>query len=129
MGRGVLVRQALVRGESRRAASVLSRLEELDEPAAVLSRLGVNLADAYLGRSSDGPYVYYRVEPDRDGGLAGRYRALVDAAAEESEAFVAAILTFDRLTDGDPVSAEFRTERAVGETDTAARHDSPCAED
>jgi len=127
MGRGVPVRQALVRGESRRAASVLSRLAELDEAAAVRSRLGVHLTDASLGRSSDGPYVYYRIELDRGGGLAGRYRALVDAAAEESDAFAATIRTFDRLTDGDPVSAEFRTDWVVGETD--ARSDSPCTED
>jgi hypothetical protein len=131
MGHGVRMRQALIRGENRRAASVLSWLEEFDQGASGRSRLGVHLTDVSLGRSGDVPYVYYRGEPDRDGGFAGRYRALVDAAVEESDVFAAAIRAFDRLTDGAFVSAEFRADRPVRETDTdiAARHGSPCAED
>ena len=107
MSSGVLVRQALARGESRRAASVLERMRDGERVSAVLSRLGVHLDEASLGRSRDGPYVYYRVEPDREGSLAGRYRVVVEAAANESDAVAEVVTAFDRLTTGEPECAEF----------------------
>lgn len=108
MASGVLVRQALARGESHRAASVLSRIQGAEGVSAALCWLGVHLAEASLGRSGDGPYVYYRIEPDREGSLAGRYRAVVAAVADEADAVAEVVTAFDRLVVGDPESAEFR---------------------
>lgn len=107
MSSGVLVRQSLVRGESHRAATVLARMRDVEGVSEVLSRLGVHLASATLGRSRDGPYVYYRIEPDREGGLAGRYEAVVDAARDERDAVAEVVTAFDRLAEGPPESAEF----------------------
>ena len=108
MSSGILVRQSLTRGESHRAASVLTRMQE-EDVSAVLSRLGLYLAGAALGRSRDGPYVYYRMESGGEGGLVGRYEAVVDAAAEETDAVAEVVTAFDRLTQGAPESAEFRS--------------------
>lgn len=109
MSSGILVRQSLTRGESHRAASVLTRMQTEEGVSAVLSRLGLYLAGAALGRSRDGPYVYYRMESGGEGGLVGRYEAVVDAAAEETDAVAEVVTAFDRLTEGAPESAEFRS--------------------
>jgi hypothetical protein len=131
MSSGVLVRQPLVRGESRRAASVLSRMQEVDGTSAVLHRLGVHLTEAVLGRSSDGPYVYYRIEPDRDGAVSGRYRAVVEAAADEPDAVAEVVSAYDRLAAGDPVTAEFAPvpDGVPEDSGTPTRNDSCPAED
>lgn len=112
MSSGILVRQSLTRGESHRAASVLTRMQEEEGVSVVLSRLGLYLAGAALGRSRDGPYVYYRMEPGGEGGLVGRYEAVVDAAADETDAVAEVVTAFDRLTEGAPESAEFRSPSA-----------------
>jgi hypothetical protein len=128
---GVLVRQALTSGESRRAASVLSRMREVAEMSAVRHRLGVCLTDATLGRSSDGPYVYYRIEPDRDGAVAGRSRAVLKTAADQFDAIAEVVNTYNRLTEGTPIGAEFTQEPDTEPTDIerTARRDSQPAED
>jgi hypothetical protein len=93
-------------------------MHEVNGVSAVLRRLGVHLSEARLGRSSSGPYVYYRIDPGHEGGLAGRYRALVEAVGDEADPVAEVVTAFDHLTVGAPESAEFGSRRTGG-TDTS----------